>query len=169
MSLELGIRSQIAIQWRQQTDSPNTPFIGREEPIMEISSSRYRGSGRPTTAPRGLTRGKRLTNNNSTPPKHNCRNCGQPWEINHRVKCQAIGQTCRRCNKPNHYAKVCRWNLNRQQSQRSMNEVNNRGIKKLSQGIKMISLDPDIHSMYEDSAEDYSVNMMDIAHYPTTR
>ena len=107
-------------------------------------------------------------NNNSRAPTHNCRNCGQPWDSNQRAKCQAINQTCRRCNKQNHNAKVCRSNLNRQQSQRSGNEVDNQGIDQSSQGINMNSLKPDIHSKYDDSAYDYSVNIMVAADDPTT-
>ena len=125
MSIELGKGSQLAIQARQPVEASTTSFIAREKPVMEISSSRYRGSGRPPLTPRGLTRGSgRGTNNNSRAPTHNCRNCGQPLDCN-RAKCQATGQTCRRYNDQNHYAKVGRSNLNRQQSHRSVNEVDN--------------------------------------------
>ena len=38
VSIELGIRSQLAIQTRQPEDASTTTLIGREEPVMEISS-----------------------------------------------------------------------------------------------------------------------------------
>ena len=41
LSIDLDIRSQLAIQARQPVEASTTPFIGREEPDMEISSSRY--------------------------------------------------------------------------------------------------------------------------------
>ena len=41
VSIELGIRSQLAIQARQPVEASTTPFIGRQEPVIEISSSRY--------------------------------------------------------------------------------------------------------------------------------
>ena len=167
-SIELGIRSQLATQARQPLDASATPFIGREEPVLEISSSRFRGSSRPPT-PRGMGRvnGRGMDNNNRA-STHNCRNCGQPWDGNHRARCQAIGQTCRRCNKQNHYAKVCRSNLNRPQSGRSVNEIDNQGLDQQTQGINMISLNPDTQSIYNDSAGEYSVNMMETPDDPTT-
>ena len=107
-------------------------------------------------------------NNNNRAPTHNCRNCGQPWDSNHRAKYQAIGQTCRRCNKQNHYAKVCRSNLNRPQSGRSVNEIDNQGLDQPTQSINVISLNPDTLSTYDDSADEYSVNLMETPDDPTT-
>ena len=78
-----------------------------------------------------------------------------------------MGQMCRRCNKPNHFAKVCRSNLNRQPSHRSKNEVYNQRMES-SDRINMISLQADFHSMYGDSGDEYSVNMMDTTDNPTT-
>ena len=173
VSIELGIRSQLAIQARQPSDTPTNPFIGREEQVMEISSSRYRGSNRPLSTFRGTTRGitrgigrVSSNNNNNRAPTHNCRNCGQPWDANHRTKCQAIGQTCRRCNKQNHFAKVCRSNLNRQQTSRSVNEIDNQNLDQPSQGIHMITHIPDTQSTYDDSADEYTVNMMETPTIP---
>ena len=154
VSIEQGIRSQLAIQARQPTDSSTTPFIGREVPVMEILSSCCRGLGRTPTTHSGLTRGNnRLRSNYYRTPTNNCRNCGQPWDINNRAKCQAIGQTCRRCNKLNHYANVCISNLNRPQFQTSVDEVSNQGIEHSSHGINMISLDPEVCSSYDDSLQ----------------
>ena len=137
---------------------------------MEISSSRYRGSNRPLPTYRGTTRGigRAWINNNNRTPTHNCRNCGQPWDANHRTKCQAIGQTCRRCNKQNHFAKVCRSNLNRPQLGRSVNEIENQGHDQSTQGINMIAPKLDTQSTYDDSTEDYSVNTMESSDDPTT-
>ena len=170
VSIELGIRSQLAIQARQPVDARTIPFIGREEPVMEISSSRYRGSNRPLSTYRGTTRGigRASINNNNRTPTHNCRNCGQPWNANHRTMCQATGQTCRRCNKQNHFAKVCRSNLNRPQLGRSVNEIENQGLDQTTQGINMIAPNLDTHSTYDDSTDDYSVNMMESPDGPTT-
>ena len=168
VSIELGIRSQLAIQARQTLDASATPFIGRDEPVMKISSSRFRGSSRPPTTPPGMGRWNgRGMNNNSRASTHNCRNCGQPWDSNHRARCQAIGQRCRRCNKQNQYAKVCRSNLNRPQSGRSVNEIDNQGLDQQTQGISMISLNRDTHSTYDDSSDEYSVNMMQTPDDPT--
>ena len=169
VSGELGIRSQLAIQARHTLDASATPFIGRGESVIEISSSRFWGSSRPPTTRRGMGGGNgRGMNNNNRASTHNCRNCGQPWDSNHRASCQAIGQNCRRCNKQNHYAKVCRSNPNRPQSGRSVNEIDNQGLDQQTQGINMISLNPDTHSTYDGSADEYSVNMMETPDDPTT-
>ena len=137
---------------------------------MEISSSRYRGANRPLSTYRGTTRGssRASINSNNRTPTHNCRNCSQPWDVNHRTRCQAIGQTCRRCNKQNHFAKVCRSNLNRPQLVRSVNEIENQGLEQTTQGINMIAPNLDTHSTYDDSTDDYSVNMMESPDDPTT-
>ena len=45
--------------------------------------------------------------NRPRPSGQQCRNCGLSWP--HRDSpCPAKGQTCRKCNKQNHYARVCR-------------------------------------------------------------
>ena len=36
-----------------------------------------------------------------------CRNCGLAWPHRNSL-CPARGQTCRKCDKLNHYARVCR-------------------------------------------------------------
>ena len=85
VSIELGIRSQLAIQARHSSDISTNPFIGRDEQVMEISSSRYRGSNRPLSTYRGITRGngRAMNSNIKRTSTHNCRNCGQSWDANH--------------------------------------------------------------------------------------
>ena len=50
VSIELGIRSRLAIHSKQLSDPHQNAFIGREEMISEISSARFRGSNRTITA-----------------------------------------------------------------------------------------------------------------------
>ena len=146
VSLELGIRSQLAIQSKQLPDLHQNALTWCDELVSEITSARYRGTNREPTS-RGPYRGNnRLTTNNNRSTSHNCRNCGEVWDMNHKAKRQALGQTCRRCNKPNHFAKVCRSNLNRPPTQRSKNEVDNQSMEQSSDGINMISLQAEIHS-----------------------
>ena len=136
--------------------------------VSETTSARYRGTNMAPTS-RGSYRGNnRLTTINNRNTSQNCRNCGQVWDVNHKAKCQALGQICRRCNKPNHFAKVCRSNLNRPSIQRSINEVDNQNMEQSSDGINMISLQAEIHSTYGDSGDEYSVNKMDTTDDPTT-
>ena len=137
--------------------------------VSEILSARNLWSNRVPSTPRGPYRGnnRQTTNNNRSTP-HNCRNCGQVWDMNHKAKCQAMGKTCRRCNKPKHLAKVRRSNLNRPPTHRSIKEVDNQRMVQSSDWINMISLQAEIHSTYADSGDKYFVNMMDSTDNATT-
>ena len=92
ISIELGARSQLAIQAKSTTDPSMVSIVGRSEPVLAITSSRYRGNFRSNySQPRGTFTQSRGNNNNNTPStrqqvQHNCRNCGQPWTQDHRAK-----------------------------------------------------------------------------------
>ena len=88
VSIEQGIRSQLALQSKQLPDLPQNAFTGRDEMVSEISSARYCGSNRVPPTPRGPYRGNnRQTTNNNRSTTHNCRNCGQVWDMNYKAKC----------------------------------------------------------------------------------
>ena len=106
--IKLGARNQLTIQSKNAL----TPMDKQEN--VAISSSRFRDTGSPP---------RTNTSSMTRQASHNCRNCGQPWTIDHRSKCQAMGQTCRRCNKPNHFARVCKSNLNRPTNTQRVNEI----------------------------------------------
>ena len=138
-------------------------IVGQSEPVLAISSSRYRGNFRGNySQPRGTftkPRGNNSNNNNQSnrqQVQHNCRNCGQPWTQDHRAKCRSFGQVCRRCNKPNHLAKVCRSNLTRNNN-RNINEIEERNESQREDNINMVSLNDEIERITHDSEEDYSV------------
>ena len=118
---------------------------------MAISSSQFRGTGRPP---------RTNTSSMTRQASHNCRNCGQPWIIDHRSKCQAMGQTCRRCNKPNHFARVCKSNLNRPTNTQRVNEIENNNLEAITEDVNNISIDNEVQSQYTNSEDDYSVNML---------
>ena len=158
ISIELGARSQA----KHTSDSSMVSIVGRSEPVLAISSSRYRGNFRGNySQPRGTFTQPRGNNNQSfrQQVQHNCRNCGQPWTQDHRAKCQAYGQICRRCNKPNHLAKVCPSDLTRNNN-RNINEIEERNEPSYEDNINMVSLNDEIESITHDSEEDYSVNLV---------
>ena len=162
ISIELGGRSQLAIQAKHTSDPSMVSIVGQSEPVLAISSSRYRGNFRGNySQPRGTCTQPRGNNNNSQSNRqhiqHNCRNCGQPWRQDHRAKCQAYGQICRKCNKPNHLAKVCRSILTRNNN-RNINEIEERTEPPYEDNINIISINDEIESITHDSEEDYSVN-----------
>ena len=164
ISIELGARSQLAIQAKNTTDPSMVSIVGRSEPVLAISSSRYRGNYRGNfSQPRGnyqSPRGNSYQSNRQQFQQHNCRNCGQTWTQDHRIKCQAIGQTCRRCNKPNHLAKVCRSNLSRYTNNRNVNEMIEPDETQNEEQINVVSLNNEIRSIREDLEDDYMVNLI---------
>ena len=164
ISIDLGARSQLAIQAKHTSDTSMVSIIGQSESVLAISSSRYRGNFRGNySQPRGTFTQPRGNNNNNQSNRqhvqHNSRNCGQPWAQDHRAKCQAYGQICRRCNKPNQLAKVCRSNLTRNNN-RNINEIEERNEPPYEDNINLVSLNDEIESITHDSEEDYNVNLV---------
>ena len=164
ISIVLGARIQLAIQAKNTTDPSLLSIVGRSEPVLAITSSRYRGNYRGIfSQPRGNynpPRGNSNQSNRQQFQQHNCRNCGQPWTQEHRAKCQAIGQTCRRCNKPNHLAKVCRSNMNRYPNNRNINEITESEETPNEEQTNMVSLNTEIESIKTELEVDYMVNLI---------
>ncbi len=89
--------------------------------------------------------------NRPRPSGQQCRNCGLSWP--HRDSpCPAKGQTCRKCNKQNHYARVCRSSVplsrrpvntrprfTRRDNFNPQNIVNRLGIKKFIIPIPLVA------------------------------
>ena len=118
---------------------------------MVTSSSRYRDINRPT---------RNTTQTSGQTTTHNCRNCGSPWTIDHKSKCQAIGQVCQRCNKANHFAKICKSIVNKPMNKQRSNKIQNSELENITENVNNISLENDIQSEYADSDDDYTVNML---------
>ena len=86
VSIELGIRSRLAIQSKQLPDLHQNALTGRDEMVSEISSAKYRGTNRSPSS-RGPYRGNnKLTTNNNRSTSHKCGNCGKVWDMNHKAK-----------------------------------------------------------------------------------
>ena len=69
IGIELGARNQLAIQAKTLQSTSGTPLTNRQDEVMVISSSRYRGIKRPT---------RNTTQTSGRTMTHNCRNCGSP-------------------------------------------------------------------------------------------
>ena len=80
--------------------------------------------------------------------------------MGNRSKCQAMGQTCRRCNKPNHFARVCKSNLNRPTYTPRVNEIENNNVEAITEDVNNISINNEVQSQYTNSEDDYSLNML---------
>ena len=141
IGIELGARNQLTILSKNAL----TP-MDKQENVMAVSSSRFRGTGRPSRI---------NTSTMARQTSHNCRNCGQLWTIDHRSKFQAMGQTCRRCNKPNHFARVCKSILNRPTNTQRVNEIGNNNVEAITEDVNNISINNEVQSQYTNSEDDY--------------
>ena len=146
IGIELGARNQLTILSKNAL----TP-MDKQVNVMAVSSSRFRGTGRPP---------RTNTSTLARQTSHNCRNCGQPWTMDHRSKCQAMGQTCRRCNKPDHFARVCKSKLNRPTYTQRVNEIENNNVEAITEDVNNISINNEVQTQYTNSEDDYSVNML---------
>ena len=79
IGIELGARSQLAIQAKHASDPSMVSIVGRSEPVLAISSSRYRRNFRGNySQPRGTFTQPRGNNNNNNQSnrqqvQHNCK------------------------------------------------------------------------------------------------
>ena len=80
----------------------------KQEPIMAVGNrnSNYKRQNKNQTQ-------KRWTENKSTNSRSDqktCTRCGKFFGSGHLKNCPAMGNNCKSCNKPNHFAKMCRSN-----------------------------------------------------------
>ena len=85
--------------------------ISKEQSVKEAAFLEQASGLSITATDRDAEEVRRLKDDNrrlrSQPPRKNCSRCG----YNHckqGKKCSANGQICSACNKPNHFARVCR-------------------------------------------------------------
>ena len=71
-----------------------------------------------------------------------------------------MGQVYRRCNKANHFAKVCKSNLKKPMNNQRINEIQNSELENITENVNNISLENDIQSEYAESDDDYTVHML---------
>ena len=88
--------------------------------------------------------------------------------MDHKSKCQAMGQTCRRCNKPNQFTKVCKLNLNRPMNSQRINEIENSKLETVTENVNNIKIENVLQSQYADPEVDYTVNMLSPANDKST-
>ena len=84
---------------------PNTQMKIKQEPIMAIGNKGYNSKRQ------NQNRRKQYENKNTQKAKGDqkqCTRCGRAFGENHLKNCPAMGKTCKNCNKPNHFAKMCK-------------------------------------------------------------
>ena len=105
MAIETGNRNQATKGAEGQS---MISIVGRSEPNC---NNNLRG------------RGNKNGNDRYSGQENECRNCEKTWNQNHRKNCPAKGQTCRKFNGRNHYARVCRSQNNHSKQSKSADNV----------------------------------------------
>ena len=92
----------------QAVTQPSSQIKIKQEPIMAVSN-RNQNNKRPY---RERNRRKqpdgRAPNKYNTDDRKQCNRCGKPFVDGHLKNCAAMGKQCKNCNKPNHFARMCR-------------------------------------------------------------
>ena len=100
----------------------NLLLVGRQEEMSKFQAAAIEGK---ETEEISYCQKKRSTNQRNIHPGSTgktCNNCGGEWP-HQNGKCPAKGQTCRTCNKPNHFARQCRSKPKRQHKAHKYNAV----------------------------------------------
>ena len=85
----------------------NSQMKIKQEPIMAIGNKGYSSKRQG----QNQNRRKQYENKNTQRAKGDqkqCTRCGRAFGEGHLKNCPAMGKTCKNCNKPNHFAKMCR-------------------------------------------------------------
>ena len=81
----------------------------KQEPILAVGNRNqnsikpYRERNR-----RKQPEGRAISNKHNAEDRKQCNRCGKPFVDGHLKKCAAMGKQCKNCNKPNHFARICR-------------------------------------------------------------
>ena len=81
----------------------------KQEPILVVGNRNqntrkpYRERNR-----RKQQEGRAISNNQNADERKPCNRCGRPFVDGHLKNCAAMGKQCKNCNKPNHFARMCR-------------------------------------------------------------
>ena len=85
----------------------NSQMKIKQEPVMAIGNKGYN----PKRQGQHQNRRKQYENKNTQRSKGDqkqCTRCGRVFGEGHLKNCPAMGKSCKNCNKPNHFAKMCR-------------------------------------------------------------
>ena len=96
----------------------NSQLQIKQEPIMAIGNKGYNSKRQS----QNQNRRKQYENKNTQKAKGDqkrCTRCSRAFGEGHLKNCPAMGKTCKNCNKPNHFAKMCR--------SQQVNEITNEG------------------------------------------
>ena len=163
-ALSIAVNMEMG-QYNQQRISSNNGATGNTVNLMQ-SFNRFRGAGA-----RGNQSGRVAVNRASV---GQCRGCGQTWTTTHRQVCPAMAKKCNHCCLLNHFAKVCRENLNNAQNSRQYNRINNvetaettdQNTSQENQNVNYINYNEQFISDYDSSDDNYVATVENVRSPP---
>ena len=93
----------------QAITQPGSQIKIKQEPILVVGNRNqntrkpYRERNR-----RKQPEGRAISNKYNADDRKQCNRCGRPFVDGHLKNCAAMGKQCKNCNKPNHFARMCR-------------------------------------------------------------
>ena len=154
MNFEQSKQTTEAFQ-RSSTSTTNTGLFSnaqtkiKQEPIMAIENKGYN----PRRQGRDQNKRKYYENRNTTRSKDDqkqCTRCGRTLGEGHLKSCPAMGKSCKNCNKPNHFAKMCRsQHVNEIVNENSSSEEESNPIQNFDscEEFEIMSVEDDIKSI----------------------
>ena len=152
-ALSIAVNMEMGHQNQQRVSSNNSATGSTVNAIQ--SFNQFRGAN-----VRGNQSGKAVVNRASV---GQCRGCGQSWTPTHRQVCQAMGKKSNHCGLLNHFAKVCRRELNTAQNTQQNNcyyniktaETTDQNSSQESQNVNYINYNEQINSDYDSLDDNY--------------
>ena len=98
-------------RWKYQiekTTELTSQLASRASPQPAFTQHVEDSERSPSPASVDTNPGINYTSHTRSQPCRSCGNCGSPSHMSRAPTCPARGQTCQRCRKDNHFAKVCR-------------------------------------------------------------
>ena len=93
----------------QAISQPGSQFKIKQEPILVVGN-RNRNTRKPSRERnrRKQPEGRAISSKYNADDRKQCNRCGRPFVDGHLKNCAAMGKQCKNCNKPNHFARMCR-------------------------------------------------------------
>ena len=93
----------------QTITQPGSQIKIKQEPILAVGN-RNQNSRKPYRERNRQKQpeGRAISNKYNADARKQCNRCGKPFVDSHLKNCAAMGKQCKNCNKPNHFARMCR-------------------------------------------------------------
>ena len=93
----------------QATTQSGSQVKIKQKPILVVGN-RNQNTRKPYSERNGRKQpeGRAILSNHNADDRKACNRCGRPFVDGHLKNCAAMGKQCKNCQKPNHFARMCR-------------------------------------------------------------